>query len=102
MWRAKENKMIDPKLFTVERMIATMLDTSFGNVNAWWPLAEIVIDWMPPFPQKDTSPKMCIVKCKNHYLRHSKGPSQGHSWDSYPDDYQTAELALIALSQAPI
>ncbi len=35
------------------------------------------------------------------YLRHSKGPHQGHGWDIYGDDYQSPELALLALSQAP-
>lgn len=35
------------------------------------------------------------------YLRHSKGPLQGWSWDIYPDDLHTTALAVLAISQAP-
>lgn len=93
--------MINPKIFDIKRLINEMLHTSHGNVNQWWSLAEIIPNWMPPHPLKDTQPK-CVVKCGDSFLRHSKGPLQGHSWDMYGDDYLNPELALIALSQAPV
>jgi len=47
-----------------------------------------------------------IIKYPNEhndtYLRYSKGPKQGFSWDIYGDDFQNYELAIIALSKAPI
>ncbi len=93
--------MIDPKLFSVERLLSTMLNTSYGNLNRWWVLVEIVPDYMPPYPREDTRPKV-VVKCGNSFLRYSAGPKQGHFWDMYGDDYQTPELALLAILQAPI
>jgi hypothetical protein len=93
--------MIDTKLFTVERLVAALLDTSYGNHNKWWSLVEIIPDYMPPYPQPGTRPR-CVVKCKKDFLRHSAGPSQGHFWDVYGDDYLTPELALLAVVQAPI
>lgn len=36
------------------------------------------------------------------WLRHSKGPKQGHFWDTYGDDYQTEALARLAISEAPL
>ena len=35
------------------------------------------------------------------FLRHSKGPVQGHQWDIYGDNYHNAAWAILALSQAP-
>lgn len=93
--------MIDYKMFNLERLVGQMLNTSYGNVNKWWALAEIIPDYMPPFPGKDTRPR-CVVKCGKSFLRYSHGPGQGHMWDCYGDDYLTPELALLALVQAPI
>ena len=100
--------MIDPSLFTVEGLLNTMLDTSFGNVNKWWALCEIIPAYKAPYA-KEGDPSRCVVRCKNpngdnrcHFLRFSKGPWQGHIWDMYGDDYQTAEIALMALLTAPI
>ena len=93
--------MIDPSLFTVERLLATMLDDVFGNVNAWRKRAEIVVGYMPRYPDKTTRPT-CVVKLGRSFLRHSKGPRQGFIWDMYGDDMQTPELALLALLQAPV
>lgn len=36
------------------------------------------------------------------WLRHSKGPKQGHFWDMYGDDYQTEALARLAIAEAPL
>jgi hypothetical protein len=93
--------VIDPRLFTVEALLSSMLDDSHGNRNKWGALAEVVPDYMPPHPQADTRPK-CVVKCGLSFLRYSAGPRQGHFWDMYGDDYQTPALALMALLEAPI
>lgn len=92
--------MIDPKLFTVERLLATFFDDIHGNVDKWRKHAEIVVGWMPPNPRADAKPK-CVVRYQESFLRYSKGPRQGFSWDLYGDDLLTAELALVALLQAP-
>ncbi len=99
--------MIDPKLFTVERLLATLLDDCFGNVDAWRKHASIVVDWMPRFPQPDTKP-ICVVRIRGvrqdneSFLRYSKGPRQGFHWDVYPDHMLTPEVALVALLSAPV
>lgn len=100
--------MIDPKLFTVERLLLTMLDTQSGNHNRWWSLADILPAYKAPHAQEGTRPK-CVVRVRTTtggalytaYLRHSAGPRQGHFWDMYGDDYLSPELALMALLQAP-
>ena len=102
--------MIDPKLFTVERLLEMFFDDQFGNRDKWRRFAEIVPDYMPPFPDADTKPA-CVVRYRyrtadgtqnDAMLRHSSGPRQGHFWDIYGDDYRKPELALLALLQAPV
>lgn len=92
--------MIDPKMFDAERLAATLLGFN------WQRDCEIVPNYVPPFPRAGQQP-MCGVRWLHKesgeysWLRHSKGPLQGHGWDCYGDDYLNPELALIALSQAP-
>lgn len=102
--------MIDLKLFTVERLLSTLLDTRFGNHNKWWSLCEIIPDYKAPFA-KPGDAKRYVVRCHGKdvyniehimFLRYSAGPRQGFFWDTYGDDFQTAELALLALVQAPV
>ena len=64
----------------------------------WQHQCEIIPDYMPPLPGKDTIPT-CVIKHGEYFLRYSKGPLQGFFWDVYGDDFQSPELALIALSQ---
>lgn len=92
---------IDPALFTVESLLAEFLDDSSGNRDVWRQSATIVPKYMPPYPGQDARPR-CVVGCNGSFLRHSKGPRQGHFWDLYGDDYQTPELALMALLGAPV
>lgn len=71
----------------------------------WHSECEIIPDYMPPYPREDTRPTV-VVRHNNGtkypaFLRYSKGPRQGFSWDIYGDDFHNPELALIALSQAP-
>ncbi len=72
---------------------------------------ERLIAYLLPQPwQNDctiiTSNNQTIVTFPNEhqdvYLRYSKGPQQGFMWDIYGDNMLNNELALIALSQAPI
>lgn len=93
--------MIDPAMFTVERLLAVMFDDTLGNVDAWRKRAEIVKAYMPPFPREDTKPK-CVVRLDGAFLRYSKGPRQGYFWDGYGDDLLSPEDALFALLQAPV
>lgn len=66
----------------------------------WQHECEIIPDYMPPYPTKDTRPT-CVVKANEHYkLRYSKGPGTGTFWDAFGDDFHTPELALVALSKA--
>lgn len=65
----------------------------------------IISDYMPPNPGKSTRPSV-VVKYPNDnggsFLRYSCGPDQGFFWDSYADDMMSVELAIIALSKAPV
>jgi hypothetical protein len=93
--------VIDPSLFTVERLLAAMLDDIYGNIDAWRKDAEILPQYMPPSPQPDTCSR-CVVRHRSSFLRYSKGPRQGCTWDLYGDDFVSPEQALLALLQAPV
>ena len=93
--------MIDPNLFTVERLLAVILDDMSGNPDTWKKHAEIILKYMPPFPREDTRPT-CVVKLGKSFLRYSHGPRQGYFWDAYGDDMQSPERALMALLRAPV
>jgi hypothetical protein len=93
--------VIDPSLFTVERILAAMFDDMSGNRDSWRKFAQIVPDFMPRFPDTLTRPT-CVVKLGDSYLRYSKGPRQGYFWDMYGDDMLSPENALLALLRAPV
>jgi hypothetical protein len=70
----------------------------------WHKYCEIIPDYMPKNPSKDTRPSVAI-RFNNQkeylpYLRYSKGPIQGYFWDIYGDDFLEVELAIVALSKA--
>ncbi len=71
----------------------------------WHKHCEIIPDFMPKFPHEDTRPTVQVrFNDGSDYpprLRYSYGPKQGFFWDSYGEDMQTVELAVLALSQAP-
>jgi len=99
---------IDASLFTAEKLIDALLHDSSGNRDRWRRNAEIIPAYVPPGVRDRRDP---IVAVRYQYgdgahekvfLRYSKGPLQGHSWDIYGDDYQTPELALMALLEAPV
>jgi hypothetical protein len=89
--------MIDPKLFTVESLLAALLDSQHGNWHHWRRNARID----PTYVNAVTLKQICVVRYADQFLRHSGGPRQGHFWDFYPDDYQTPDVALIGLLEAP-
>jgi len=91
--------MIDPKLFSLETLIEALLNDSLQP--SWRRQCEIVPNYMPPYPSKDTRPAV-VVKLRETFLRYSKGPRQGFFWDIYGDDFMTPELALLALLEAPV
>lgn len=71
----------------------------------WHKDCEIIPDYMPPYPDKDTKPTLQIRynNGSDHppFLRYSEGPAQGYFWDIYGNDFLTIELAIMALSKAP-
>ncbi len=82
-------------------LLAIMLDE---DRYPWRKRVEIVPEYMPPNPDKDTRPR-CVVRYtggeEEGFLRYSKGPKQGHFWDLYGDDYVTPERALLAILDCP-
>lgn len=82
-----------------ENLVRILLD------QPWHSRCEIIRDYMPKHPGKDTQPTV-VVRHNNGteypaYLRYSAGPKQGFFWDIYGDDMQCVELAVVALSRAP-
>lgn len=77
-------------------------------MERWKGQCEIIPDYMPPLPNKDTRPKLVVrIRYDGYgeehysYLRYSCGPRQGFFWDIYGDDLMSVELAILALHQAP-
>lgn len=94
---------MDASAFSAQRLLNSILP------YVWQRHAEIVPDWMPPFPREDTRPTVAVrwkdlldPEAEYKYLRYSKGPAQGYFWDNYPDDFHTPELAVVSLSMAPV
>ena len=83
----------------VEKLIEIFLD------EPWHYECRILPEYMPPHPQESTRPTVQVhfrpdVE-HNPCLRYSHGPKQGFFWDVYGDDFQSVELAIVALAQAP-
>ena len=72
----------------------------------WHRNCTVIPDYMPPYPSEKTRPTLQIrfsfgPDDDRVFLRYSHGPKQGFLWDIYGDDFQSMELALLALSRAP-
>ena len=86
-------------VFDSQVLVQELLD------QQWHRECEIIPDYMPCNPDKDTKSKVVVKYPNEHadtFLRYSKGPKQGFFWDTYGDDMHTVELAILALSQAPV
>lgn len=112
--------MIDRSLINPSKLLDLMLDDVAGNVNAWWSLVEIVPDYMPPFPRKDTRPSIqvrCLVMpdapvpgpgvqtARHVYLRAggiAGWQYGGYFWDLYGTEWATVEHAILAVLHAPV
>ena len=71
----------------------------------WHKDCTIIPEYIAPFAKDGERPRLVICfEFEDHkvFLRHSKGPRQRFFWDIYGDDLQKMELALLALSQAPM
>lgn len=88
--------MIDEKLFTVRGLLDALLsDAQFKtdmHGDTWRKYCEII-----PDESDARGKKIVVVRCREAYLRYSKGPKQGFFWDMYGDDMMTPEMALVAL-----
>jgi hypothetical protein len=90
----------DTVLFVrVRRLCELLLD------QPWHSKCDIITDYMPPYPSKDTKPSVQIRynDGTEHppFLRFSAGPKQGFFWDVCGGDFLDVELAVLALSKAP-
>ena len=111
--------MIDRSLLDGSKLIAAMLSTSYGNVNKWMDLVEIVPDYMPPFPLDDVPSIQvrCLVRSdepvpgpgtvtgRYTYLRHAGHAGWqcgGYVWDCYGTHWIDVEHALLAVIHAPV
>lgn len=95
--------MITADQFDLAKLIKEMLAIDHHTMaNRWRADCEIIRDYMPPFPRKDTRPT-CQVRYipSDSFLRWSAGVVQGYFWDLYGDDCLSPELALLALLRAP-
>lgn len=60
----------------------------------------ILLDYMPPYPLKDTEPQKVVVWSRscNAFIRDFKA---GPIWDVYGDDLETVERAEALIDLAP-
>jgi hypothetical protein len=85
--------------FNPNELVKILLD------QTWHKECEIIPNYLPPHSTKDTRPAVVVKFPNKHeatFLRYSCGPKQGFIWDTYGDDMLSVELAIIALSQAPV
>ena len=85
--------------FDHNKLVRCILDEPWHND------CEIIVDYMPPFPNPDTKPTIQVKYNDGSeyppHLRYSRGPKQGFFWDIYGEDMYSVELAIVAISQAP-
>lgn len=83
-------------LVNVEKLLEHLLK------YRWQYECKIICDFLPPCSRHDTKPKLVVYHpYYESFLRYSRGPHSVPAWDVYGDDFQTVELALIALMNAP-
>lgn len=89
------DNMIRPHIFKMDSLITALFKDEPDERQNWRREAEII-----PVTSASEGTAKWVVTMGSWFLRHSKGPRQGHFWDSYGDDYHTPELALVALLEA--
>ncbi len=94
---------IDPTLFTVESLLACFFNDTFGNVDAWRKFASIEQQRVRESGCHDSRDvDGWVVRFGRSFLRYSCGPGRSLLWDMYGDNFQTPELALRGLLDAPV
>jgi hypothetical protein len=95
--------MIDRTLINPAKLLDAILDNCAGNINKWWDMVEIVLDYMPPYPRPDTKPTRVSLKCGENYLRDLGWGNL--IWNTHygeSSEFYTAERAILALMKAPV
>lgn len=90
---------IDLQHIQISVLVGYMLD------QPWHDQCKILPAYVPPFAKDGHKPEVQVhFNFEDHKvgLRYSNGPKQGFFWDSHGDNLQSIELAIIALSQAPV
>jgi len=85
--------------FKTEKLVDLLLDQN------WHKECEIIPDYMPPYPNSNTKPIVVVKYPNKHegvFLRYSNWPIQSLFWDVYGEDMHSIEVAILALSKAPI
>lgn len=77
--------------------LAELLDP---YTNPWHCFAEVVEDYMPPYPRPDTKPSI-QVRWGSSYLRKGGSPLRPYFWDIYGHEFRSVQQAWIALAHAP-
>jgi len=80
---------VDSRQINIERLLEYMLD------QKWHKDCEIFADGREIKIKYTIDERTC-------FLRYSAGPKQGFFWDIYGENFQSFELAVIALSNAPL
>lgn len=95
----RSTDMIRPHIFKVDSLITALFKDDMDNNPNWRRLAEIIPAYRGMHANPAT-PTKCVIRLDDRFLRHSKGPRQGHFWDIVGDDYHSPELAFVALLEA--
>lgn len=80
---------MDSRQISIDKLLEYMLD------QKWHKECEIFVDGQK-IKIKHTN------EDRTSFLRYSAGPKQGFFWDIYGENFQSFELAIIALSEAPL
>lgn len=95
--------MIDRTKINGDKLVKILLDDICGNWNPWWKHVEFIEGYMPPFPNKDTTPTRVSIKCGEVFLRrlcHGR-----YIWDIHygkDSEFFTQENALLCMQYAPV
>ena len=80
-----------------QAFLSVMLDP---YTDPWHCYVEVVENYMPPFPRKDTKPEI-QVRWGSSFLRYGRRGFGSCFWDMYGDPFQSVQEAWFAVSLAP-